>query len=80
VAVGLSQRDVQATLEDALIKEGAKRSAPRDQVVLTAYVNYPLTQVGDVTWVPGQAPVYRVKEQQAGTVIRDVFIDILRKR
>lgn len=80
VAVGLSQREVQATLEDALIKEGAKRSAPRDQVVVTAYVNYPLTVAGDVTWVPGQAPAYRVKEQQAGTVLRDVFIDILKKR
>lgn len=80
IAVGLSQRDIQATLEDALIKEGAKRAAPRDQVVLSAYVNYPLTPAGDVTWTPGQAPTYRVKEQQAGTVIRDVFIDVLRKR
>lgn len=79
-AVGLSQRDVQATLEDALVKEGAKRAAPRDQVVVSAYVNYPLSLAGDVTWVPGQTPVYRVKEQEAGTVIRDVFIDILRKR
>jgi len=43
-------------------------------------VNYPLSLAGDVTWVPGQTPVYRVKEQEAGTVIRDVFIDILRKR
>jgi TolA-binding protein len=80
VAVGLSQRELQATLEEALITEGAKRAAPRDQVVVNAYVNYPLNAAGEATWVPGQAPVYRVKEQQTGTVLRDIFIDILRKR
>jgi TolA-binding protein len=85
-----SQREVQATLEDALIREGVKRGAPRDQVVITACVSYPLAYVGDVSWVPGGEPAYRIKAPpgaHAGPggpggpgAIRDLFIDLLRRR
>ncbi|MBN2450978.1 MAG: tetratricopeptide repeat protein [Lentisphaeria bacterium] len=80
VAVGLSERDLKATLEDALIKEAGKRSLPRDKVLVTAYFNYPISHAGDVFWDPGNEPVYRVREQQTGDRIKDVFLDILRRR
>jgi TolA-binding protein len=83
-----SQRDIQATLEDALIKEGARREASRDQVVITLCVDYPLAYAGDVSWVPGSEPVYRVKPPgpsgHGGPPgpggIRDRFIDLLKRR
>ena len=82
-----SQRDVQATLEEALIREGAKRGTPRDQVVITACVNYPLAYIGDVSWVPGNEPVYRIKPPAGGRRgppgpggLRDIFDDLLHRR
>jgi len=80
LAVGLSQREVQATMEDALLKESPKRLSPKDRVALNAYFNYPLTRAGKVDWLPGKEPVYEVTQQTTKSVVRDAFIDILRRR
>lgn len=96
VPTAQSPRDVQATLEDALIREGAKRGAQRDQVVISACTTYPLAYVGDVSWAPGNEPTYRIKapggpgghrddrgghDDRGGPgAIRDLFIDLLKRR
>ena len=79
VGVGLSQREVQATMEDALVKEGAKRAKPQDQVLVQAYFNFPITKAGRVAWTPGAAPAYEVEKRSTKNLLFDVGIDILTK-
>ena len=75
-----SEREVKATLEDALIKEGAKRQDVAHSVAVTCYFSYPLTEAGEVTWKPGNLPNYKIPERKGEDVLKDVFIDLLRRR
>jgi TolA-binding protein len=75
-----SEREVKATLEDALIAEGAKRSTVGHGVAVTGFFSYPLTEAGKVTWQPGNAPDYKIPERKGEDVLKDVFIDLLRRR
>lgn len=77
VAAGLSQREVQATLEDALVKEGAKRANPKDPVTVQAYFNYPVTKAGKAAWTPGNQPQYEIERRQTKHLLLDLGLDIL---
>jgi len=77
VAAGLSQREIQATLEDALAAEGAKRANPRDTVAVQAYFNYPVTRAGKASWTPGNQPVYEIERRQTRHLLLDLGLDIL---
>jgi len=77
IAAGLSQREVQATLEDALVKESAKRAKPQDNVRVQGYFNYPITRAGTATWIPGRAPIYRVEKRKTKHLLLDLGLDIL---
>jgi hypothetical protein len=76
----LSQRQVQATVEDALLQTYEKRREPSHSVQVKAYFNYPLTKAGEVSWRPGEEPVYKIEERKTEDVIKDVFIDLLKRR
>jgi TolA-binding protein len=77
VGTGLSQREVQATLEEALVKEGAKRANPKDTVTIQAFFNFPLTKAGRGTWNPGNAPAYQIERREAKHLLLDFGLDIL---
>ena len=77
IAAGLSQREVQATLEDALVKESAKRAKPQDNVRVQGYFNYPITRAGAATWTPGKVPIYRVEKRKTKHLLLDLGLDIL---
>jgi hypothetical protein len=79
VSAGLSQREVQATLEDALVKESAKRKQPEDKVRIHGYFNYPITKAGNATWTPGEEPAYQIDERETKSLLLDFGLDILRK-
>jgi len=80
VGTDLSQRQVAATLEDALLRFYEKRRQDADKVRVEAYYNYPLTKAGEANWVPGAAPVYTVEKRQTEDVLKDALFDLLKKR
>jgi len=79
VAADLSERQLTATLEDALLSHYAKRARTEDPVVVNAYAKYPEDEAGSVVWVPDQLPEYKVAKRKGNDVLKDVLIDILRK-
>jgi TolA-binding protein len=79
VSTGLSQREVQATLEDALVKESAKRKNPTDTVRVQAYFNYPITKAGQADWTPGNDPVYKIEQRETKQLLFDLGLDLLKK-
>jgi len=80
VSPDLSQRELQATLEDALLKHYEKRKTEKHQVRIKAYFNYPITKAGKAIWLPGRDPVYEVEERKTEDVLKDVFFDLLKKK
>jgi hypothetical protein len=80
VATTLSPRQVQATMEDALLKHYENRKTPTDNVVLEAWFNYPITRAGVVNWTPGKEPAYTVDERKSEDVVKDAIFDLLRNR
>jgi TolA-binding protein len=75
-----SDREVKATLEDALIKEGEKRKTPTQQVSIEAYFSYPQTVAGTVTWTPGQTPVYVMPEKKdQDDELKDMLFDLFKR-
>lgn len=80
VPIALSEREVKATLEQALIKHSETRAEPKDAVVVTAFFNHPFTKAGRVEWTPGETPSYQVEKQETEDVLKDVFIDLLKRR
>jgi len=81
VAAVLSERQMKATLEDALLAHYGKRARASHAVHVTAYAKYPGDQVGSVSWSPNQPPYYHVPRptHKGDDVLKDVLIDILRK-
>ncbi len=79
VASSLSQREIQATLEDALVKESAKRAEPKNEVVVQAYFNYPITKAGKATWTPGADPKYEIEQRGTKHLLFDLGLDILKQ-
>ncbi len=83
VPTDCSDREVKATLEDALIKEGEKRKTPTHRVAIKAFFSYPLTEAGQVTWTPGQTPAYVIparEEEDVEDVLKDALFDLFRRR
>jgi TolA-binding protein len=76
---GCSDRDVKATLEDALIKEGEKRKHPGHQVLVESFFSYPETEAGKATWTPGQSPQYVMPEPVEDDALKDVLFDLFRR-
>ncbi len=76
----LSERSLKATLEDALLAHYQKRKRPDHPVLVEAYTSYPDAREGSARWTQGQAPQYTVKKRAGKDVLKDVLIDILRKK
>jgi len=75
-----SQRQVQATLEEALLTTYEKRQEKKDSVQVKAYYNYPLSKAGKATWSPGKEPAYSIEERKSKDVLKDAFFDLLKRR
>ncbi len=80
VPTDCSDREVKATLEDALIKEGEKRKTPAHRVAIKSFFSYPLTEAGEVTWTPGQIPTYVIPVRENEDVLKDAFFDLFRRQ
>ena len=76
----LSPRQVQATIEDALLKHYQNRKQKTDEVIVEAWYNYRVTRAGLVQWTPGKAPVYTIDERKSEDVVKDAIFDLLRNR
>lgn len=75
----LSAAQVEATLEDALIKHYQSRHDPKDRVRVEAYYNYPVTKAGALTWRPGGTPEYATKQKRKPKdVAADVLLELLK--
>lgn len=80
VDAGLSEREVKATLEDALIANIPARRSLKQALKITAYYKYPTLKAGSVNWSPKQKiPTYRMHKIKAKDVAKDLFIDLLKK-
>ena len=75
-----SMRNVEATLEDALVTHYTTRKKPTDSVYVRAYYSYPMSEAGSAAWTPGKDAAYRVKERKTEDVLKGVLFDVLRRR
>jgi tetratricopeptide (TPR) repeat protein len=80
VALGLSEPELKATLEEALFQDVADRRSDKHSILVTAFYTFPITEAGSVRWTPGSAPVFNIVQRKKEDVIKDVLIDIFRKR
>jgi TolA-binding protein len=78
VGTGVAAPAVKATLEEALLKHYTNRSQPAHHVHVRAYHNYPFTEAGKVTWVPGEDPHYQMPQRRNEDVLKDVLLDIFK--
>jgi len=82
VPANLSEAEVKATMEDALLAYYQKRAKADDSVQIDAYYDYPNSRAGWATWRADQPPQYTVTQQKpkgkGKDVIKDVLIDILK--
>lgn len=78
LGTGIAQPSVKATLEESLLKHYKDRPQPAHHVHVRAYYNYPFTEAGKVTWVPGQDPIYSMPERRNEDVLKDVLLDIFK--
>ncbi len=77
---GLSEREIKATLEDALFKHLGERQNDKHKVQIAAYFSYPITKAGAADWTPGQAVSYTVREMKAEDAVKGLLFDLLKKR
>ncbi len=75
-----TERGIQATLEDALLKHYKLRPDKGDRVTVEAYFNYPLTKAGTAEWTPGSDPVFTISRRKATDLLKDTILDIFRKK
>ena len=76
----LTAEQVQATLEDALAKHRDEREKKPDRVRVQAFRNYPVTEAGQVTWIPeGDVRRYEIKDRDAEDVGKDLIWDFLNR-
>jgi len=80
VSGGLSEREIKATLEDALFKHLGERVSDKHNVQIAGYFSYPVTRAGTVDWSPGKPPVYGVREMDAEDAVKGLLFDLLRKK
>ncbi|MFT5129980.1 MAG: outer membrane protein assembly factor BamD (BamD/ComL family), partial [Rhodothermales bacterium] len=79
VGTGVASPAVKATLEEALLKHYKDRAQPAHHVHVRAYYNYPFTEAGKVTWVPGSDPTYQMPQRRRNEdVLKDVLLDIFK--
>lgn len=80
VAQGLSETELKATLEEALFQYLGERRSDKHAVHIAAYYNYPITEAGSLKWTPGSPAVVTIAQRKTEDVIKDVLIDIFRRK
>jgi outer membrane protein assembly factor BamD (BamD/ComL family) len=80
VSGGLSEREVKATLEDALFKHLGERANDKHKVQIAAYFSYPVTKAGSADWTPGKPVEYAVREMKAEDAVKGLLFDLLKSR
>ena len=78
LGTGIPVNSVKATLEEAMLKHYKDRPQPNHHVHVRAYYNYPFTEAGKVSWVPGQDPIYSLHQRRDEDAIKDVLLDIFK--
>lgn len=78
IVQNLSEREIKATLEDALIKSFAKRRDPKHRIKIEAFNNYPGREVASVTWAPDEQPNYKIEKVKSEDVAKDLLFELLR--
>jgi len=77
VADGLTKQQVQATLEDALVKHYASRKDRTHRVEVEAYTPQN-RRAGEAKWAPKTKPTYKVEKRRSKDSWRDALKGILR--
>ncbi len=80
VSGGLSEREVKATLEDALFKHLGERSNDKHKVQIAAYFSYPITKAGSADWTPGKPVEYTTREMKTEDAVKGLLFDLLKSR
>lgn len=80
ISGGLSEREIKATLEDALFKHLGERANDKHKVQIAGYFSYPITKAGTADWFPGKPPVYSVREMDTEDAVKGLLFDLLRKK
>lgn len=75
-----SDKQIHATLEDALVKHIDKRTDKKHGIQVEAYFSYPLSKAGTLTWLPDQKGKFAVKKRDTEDKIKDTLLDLLKKR
>lgn len=76
--LGLSDRRIMATLEDAFLKHYMDRKDRNHDVRVEGYYNYPVTSAGELTWSPGGNPEYTITKRKGKDVVKDIFLELLK--
>ena len=76
----MSEREVQATLEDALFKHLGERKNDKHKVQIADYFNYPVTKAGGVDWTPGKPAEYTVRKLKTEDAVKGLLFDLLKNR
>lgn len=72
--------EIQASLEQALVRNVDQRAHKDDGVRVRAYYNYPFTEAGYVDWAPGKGdPVYKVLKRKNEDVLKDALFELMRR-
>lgn len=78
--IGLSERRVFATLEDALLKHYRDRKSRDHKVEVKGYYNYPVTPAGSLEWRSSGTSTYSLAKREAKDVVKDIFLELLKDR
>lgn len=74
----LDEDEVEATLEDALLKSYEARKDPKHSVRILAYYAGSGRRAGYVDWTPGKRPDYEVDKVKGREIIIDILRDVLK--
>ncbi len=66
--------------EEALLRNYEKRKKNDHGVRVKAYYNYPITKAGNVKWTPGKEPAYSIEKRGTEDVLKDAFLDLLKRK
>jgi hypothetical protein len=77
---GLSEREVKATMEDALFQNVGKRQSDKHKVQIAGYFSYPVTKAGSVDWMPGKPAEYTVRKLKTEDAVKGLLFDLSKNR
>ena len=77
---GLSEREVKATLEEALFSHLGGRQNDKHKVQIAGYFSYPVTKAGSVDWTPGKPAEYTVHKLKTEDAVKGLLFDLLKNR